>query len=154
MFYTFDVEETFKGDAGDGVVESVRDGATCGLEGMRVDQTYVVFASENKQGTLEAYLCGGTTVASDRLIGQVEGAVTAPPVPSATERPEPTESPVPTAVPSGVEQAAESRGGVPAWVWFGGGVLLAVTGGAVVLWWPGAGSNRRPSDFQSDARTN
>ena len=22
------------------------------------------------------------------------------------------------------------------------------------LWWPGAGSNRRPSDFQSDARTN
>ena len=21
-------------------------------------------------------------------------------------------------------------------------------------WWPGAGSNRRPSDFQSDARTN
>ena len=22
------------------------------------------------------------------------------------------------------------------------------------IWWPGAGSNRRPSDFQSDARTN
>ena len=22
------------------------------------------------------------------------------------------------------------------------------------FWWPGAGSNRRPSDFQSDARTN
>ena len=22
------------------------------------------------------------------------------------------------------------------------------------VWWPGAGSNRRPSDFQSDARTN
>jgi hypothetical protein len=25
---------------------------------------------------------------------------------------------------------------------------------ACLLWWPGAGSNRRPSDFQSDARTN
>ena len=35
VFYTFDIDETLKGDAGDGVVESVRDGATCGLEGMR-----------------------------------------------------------------------------------------------------------------------
>src|SRR5690606_34094432 len=29
---------------------------------------------------------------------------------------------------------------------------LVVEGGR--YWWPGAGSNRRPSDFQSDARTN
>ena len=28
------------------------------------------------------------------------------------------------------------------------------SGGSSGLWWPGAGSNRRPSDFQSDARTN
>ena len=28
------------------------------------------------------------------------------------------------------------------------------SGGAAQWWWPGAGSNRRPSDFQSDARTN
>ncbi len=154
VYYSFDVEETYKGDARDGVVESVRFGASCGLEGMRVDQSYVVFASENKQGNIEANLCGGTAVASDRLVGQVEAAVASPPVPTATDRPEPTDSPVPTSVPSGVEPAAEARSGIPAWAWFGGGVVLALAGGAFGLWWPGAGSNRRPSDFQSDARTN
>jgi len=138
VFYTFDIDETFKGDAGDGVVESVRDGATCGLEGMRIDQSYVVFAAEGKDGELGANLCGGTSAATPRLIEQVEAALapaTEAPTPTATDVPgpiEPPSQPVPTQVPSGLEQAS-SGDGAPAWVWFGGGVLLAVIGGGAVL---------------------
>lgn len=129
VFYSFAIEETFKGDAGDGVVESVRDGATCGLEGMRVDQSYVVFAAESTQGDLEANLCGGTSAATPRLVGAVRAALA--PAPTGTEVPEPSQ-PVPTQVPSGVATAIPETGGA-AWAWLGGGVLLAVVGGAAAL---------------------
>jgi hypothetical protein len=134
VFYTFDVDDTFKGDSGDGVVESVRDGATCGLEGMQVDQTYVVFAGDSTSGGLHADLCSGTAVASPRLIAEVGAALspaTEPPTPTATEVPSPGQ-PVPTQVPSGVERAAPAHG-IPAWAWFGGGVLLAALAGATAV---------------------
>ena len=133
-FYTFDVEETFKGSSGDGVVESVRDGATCGLEGMQVDQTYVVLAGETTSGGLDANLCGGTSVATAKLIADVEAALvpaTEPPTPVATEVPTPVQ-PVPTQVASGVEQTAPGDG-APAWLWFGGAALVAILGGVTVL---------------------
>lgn len=131
--YTFDVDETFTGDAGDGVVESARSGASCGLEGMRLDQAYVVFAGENKAGVLEANLCGGTAPATPRLLDQVAAALAPPteaPTPTATEAPQPTQ-PLPTTVPSGVETPEENRS--PAWLWFAGGVLLAMVGGGAVV---------------------
>ncbi|MEJ7794108.1 MAG: hypothetical protein WKF50_01015 [Nocardioides sp.] len=132
--YTFEVDETFKGDAGDGVVESARSGASCGLEGMELDGTYVVFAGENKAGVLEANLCGGTAPATPRLVEEVEAALapaTAPATPTATGVPAPGQ-PVPTQVPSGLQEAS-GGGGTPAWAWFGGGVLLAVVGGAAAV---------------------
>lgn len=129
VFYSFDVDETFKGDAGDGVVESVRDGSTCGLEGMKIDQSYVVFATEGKDGGLGANVCGGTTVATPKLIGEVEAALA--PAPTVTEVPEPGQ-PVPTQVPSGVVTASPETGGT-AWAWLGGGVLLAVAGSVAAL---------------------
>lgn len=128
VYYTFDVEETFKGSGGDGVVESVRDGATCGLEGMQVDQMYVVFAGETNAGGLDANLCGGTSVATAKLIADVEAALE-PPTPTATDVPTPV-PPVPTQVPSGAERAAPADG-APAWPWFGGAALAAILGGAV-----------------------
>lgn len=134
VFYTFDVDGSFKGDAGDGVVESERFGASCGLEGMKVGKSYVVFATENKRGGLDANLCTGTSVASDRLIGQVETAMasaTEPPTPTATRVPPPAPT-LPSQVPSGAEQASP-EGATPAWAWFGGGVLLAMVGGAAAL---------------------
>ena len=78
VFYTFDVDETFKGDRGDGVVESVRDGATCGLEGMQVDQSYVVFAGE-REGRRARREPVRRHVASRpaRLIADVEAALSA-----------------------------------------------------------------------------
>ena len=60
-----------------------------------------------------------------------------------------------------VTRAGEDQG---AWAIGATSVVLAPvaswwTGGheghaSGIFWWPGAGSNRRPSDFQSDARTN
>lgn len=132
--YSFDVEHTFKGDGGDAVVESARFGASCGLEGMKIDQTYVVFATEGGDG-LEAGLCGGTSRATPKLVEQVEAALSSPDsppgAPTATDVPAPVQ-PVPTQVPSGVDQPVTEDGG-PAWIWFGGGVLLAMVAGGIAL---------------------
>lgn len=132
VFYTFDVSETFKGESGDGVVESVRFGATCGLEGMKVDQMYVVFAGKDKSGALDANLCGGTATATPRLIAAVDAAVGEAAEPaSPTAVPSPAQ-PVPTQAPSGVEPTPPADG-APGWAWFAGGVLVAVVGGAVAM---------------------
>ena len=82
--YTFDVERTFKGDpSGPVPVLSAMDGASCGLEGVRVGQRYVVFASESRRGDLWASLCGGTAPWSADLEADVVAAtgpgVVAPP---------------------------------------------------------------------------
>lgn len=142
--YTFEVARTFAGDAGDGVVESARSGASCGLEGMKLDQEYVVFAETTQDGDpagLAANLCGGTARATPQLLARVEAAVAAdsgaPTTP--TTAPDPTASPagpgqnaVPTTVPSGVApvEAEEDPAG---WVVWGAGVLAALTGLLVVV---------------------
>jgi hypothetical protein len=132
--YTFDVEQTFTGDAGDGVVESARLGASCGLEGMRVGTTYVVFAGEGDDG-LGASLCGGTAQAADRLLERVGAAVATEP-PTGTPAPEraPVPVPVPTEVPSGLDRVADD-GPLPSWAWFLGGVGLSISGGAAAVRW-------------------
>jgi hypothetical protein len=75
--YTFDVERAFKGDLSDPLpVLSAMSGASCGLEGVRVGQRYVVFASESKRGEhdLWASLCGGTAPWSAGLEADVVAA--------------------------------------------------------------------------------
>ena len=75
--YTFDVERAFKGDLSDPLpVLSASSGASCGLEGVRVGQRYVVFASESKRGDhdLWASLCGGTALWSADLEADVVAA--------------------------------------------------------------------------------
>jgi hypothetical protein len=75
--YTFDVERAFKGDLSDPLpVLSASSGASCGLEGVRVGQRYVVFASESKRGDrdLWASLCGGTAPWSAGLEADVVAA--------------------------------------------------------------------------------
>lgn len=132
VFYSFEVERTFKGDPGDAVVASVRDGATCGLEGMRIDQSYVVFADQDRAGELAANLCGGTAGADDRLLDRVEAALAPADGPRDPPTPAATQPPVPTDVPSGVAGPADPASGPPGWAWFGAGVLLAAAGGAIL----------------------
>lgn len=80
--YTVDVEQWFKGE-GSGPVEvlSAMDGASCGLEGVRAGERYVVFASESRDGELWASLCGGTAPWSADLEADVVAA-TGPGAPS------------------------------------------------------------------------
>ena len=135
--YGFGVEETFAGDARDGVVESYPYGAGCGLEGMEVGQVYVVFATRGPHDVAEANLCGGTARATPALVAAVETAVdaeTAAPARSGVLPGDtPSKPPVPTEVPSGLGQPERvvEEGALPSWAWFGAGVLLALVGGCV-----------------------
>jgi len=73
--YTFDVERWFKGEQGDPVqVMSPMSGASCGLEGVRAGQRYVVFTTESRRGDLWASLCGGTAPWSADLEAEVTAA--------------------------------------------------------------------------------
>lgn len=69
--YTFELDDVLEGDVGQTVeVSSARYGASCGLEGMRAGETYIVFASDRRRG-LEANLCGGTQPADDAIVDRV-----------------------------------------------------------------------------------
>jgi len=73
--YTFDVERWFKGEEQSPLpVLSPMSGASCGIEGVRPGQRYVVFASEGRGGDLWASLCGGTAPWSAGLEADVEAA--------------------------------------------------------------------------------
>ena len=82
--YTFEVERSFKGDvASPTEVLSAMSGASCGLEGVRTGDRYVVFADQGRGGDLWASLCGGTAPWSADLEADVVAAsgpgVVAPP---------------------------------------------------------------------------
>ena len=87
--YEFDVSAVYEGEATERThVRSVRFGASCGLEGLEVGQTYVVFASHKTidgepSDMLWASLCGGTAPASEKLVTEVESVLgsAAPPEP-------------------------------------------------------------------------
>lgn len=71
--YAFDVDLVLRGEVGASVtIQSASLGASCGLEGMRVGERYLVFAQAARDDRLEANLCGGTQPARDGLIAKVE----------------------------------------------------------------------------------
>lgn len=110
--YTVDVEEWFKGERSDPVeVLSAMDGASCGLEGVRAGQRYVVFASESRDGELWASLCGGTAPWSADLEADVVAA-TGPGAPSADDTDDTADPP--GVVTAGVETAESPEADPPA----------------------------------------
>ena len=69
--YHFDVDGVLKGDApSNAQVTSAALGASCGLEGMEVDQRYVVYATGVHE--LTANLCGGTSPVGPAAVERVE----------------------------------------------------------------------------------
>ena len=95
--YTFEVARSFKGDvASPTEVLSAMSGASCGLEGIRTGDRYVVFADQGRGGDLWASLCGGTAPWSAELEAEVVAAAGAGTPPDA----------VPAEPPSGVSSGA------------------------------------------------
>jgi hypothetical protein len=137
--YTFDVERSFKGDvASPTEVLSAMSGASCGLEGVRAGQRYVVFATESRRGDLWASLCGGTAPWSADLEADVVAAtgpgVVAPPsaAPAGTAGTPPGQVPGAESPPTGAGPE-EAEGGflaVPVALASGLGLVLL----AGLLW--------------------
>lgn len=72
VVYTFMGAERFKGDLSPGFeVHTASSSASCGLEGLVVGRSYVVFMDE-RNDVFVANLCGGTRRASDRFVDRVE----------------------------------------------------------------------------------
>lgn len=105
--YAATLQEVFMGDPGNPMTfRSGSNGASCGLEGMRVGQDYVFFVRDG-----ESTLCDGTAPATERLIAEVE-AVTGPgqPVVAAESDPAPESDPPPVA-----ESPSAEHGSAAAW---------------------------------------
>ena len=133
--YTFEVEQVLKGDPGPGepVVESARDSASCGLTGVRLGSSYVVFATQTEDGGLGADSCGGTARTTPALLAAVGAALDGSGGPAGpTGDPAPPQPPVPEEVPSGLGRV-EPDNVLPGWAWFAGGVLLALLGGGLAV---------------------
>lgn len=78
--YTFHVQQSLEGQTGPTtVVESAMSGASCGWEGMRIGEQYVVFVTGGHP-TWYGSLCGGTRVANDVAIAEVAEITGAGPV--------------------------------------------------------------------------
>ncbi|MDP3890956.1 hypothetical protein [Nocardioides sp.] len=97
--YLVDVDRLYKGPDVAGSVEvlSASSGAACGLEGMTLEEDYVLFLQRSNE-VYRADLCGGTAPAAAELVERVERAlgagtkVSAPPAArfTAVEDAEPT----------------------------------------------------------------
>ena len=71
--YTFAVDAVHQGEVrATAVVTSAVSGASCGLEGLKVDRAYVVFATGDP-ARFEANLCGGTAPAGAGLLDDEYG---------------------------------------------------------------------------------
>ena len=78
VIYTFAGSERFAGTLTPRFeVWSPASGASCGLEGMVVGRSYVVFLEYQQDGMFTANLCGGTSRATPAYVAGVE-AVTGP----------------------------------------------------------------------------
>jgi hypothetical protein len=91
--YTFDVEAVFKGDVSPAAtVQSARFGASCGLEGLKVGGKYAMFAETGRgpDDALSANLCGGSQLATPRLIQRVEALTGPAETPTADPTADPT----------------------------------------------------------------
>ena len=79
--YEFSVGTVYEGEARERThVQSVRSGASCGLEGLVLQHSYVVFAAHRTidgepSEALWANLCGGTAPASKALVADVEAVL-------------------------------------------------------------------------------
>ncbi len=130
--YTFDVERWFKGERENPVeILSAMSGASCGLEGVRAGQRYVVFASESRRGDRElwASLCGGTAPWSADLESDVAAAAG----PGVVEPPSPapvgggtSDAPVDAPVDAPADAPADAEGPADAGVEEAEGGFLAV----------------------------
>lgn len=131
--YTFDVERWLKGEPEDPVeILSAMSGASCGLEGVRAGQRYVVFASESRRGDrdLWASLCGGTAPWSADLESDVVAAtgpgVLSPPsaAPAGAGTPEDTTADEDRPTGAGPEKAEGGFLAVPVALVAGAGLVL------------------------------
>jgi hypothetical protein len=72
--YSFDVVGVHQGEVGPAAeVRSAVSGASCGLEGMRTESRYVVFATRN--AGLWANLCGGTRLLRPAVLRQLDRVI-------------------------------------------------------------------------------
>lgn len=72
--YTVEVETVFKGDAAPTTyIQTADSGASCGLEGIKTGDRYVLFA-DRQDDALRANLCGGSAPATDQLVADVRAA--------------------------------------------------------------------------------
>jgi hypothetical protein len=118
--YTVAVDRTFKGEPNSEIeFTSAMSGASCGLEGMRVDRNYTFFLNTSGGG-LTANLCGGTTSARDGLERQITQS-TGPPAMSAGFTP-----PTATPVADGADEDSSVQSTVPFWI-------LATAGGGIAV---------------------
>ncbi len=82
--FTFDVDRVLEGEVDATTeVESAMSGASCGWEGMRVGDEYVVFATDD-HGTLRTGLCSGNRSPDPVFLDEVE-QVTGPSEPAAPD---------------------------------------------------------------------
>lgn len=120
--YTFAVERVYGGEVPAVVdVRSAQFGASCGLENMKTERRYVVFAVA-ADDRLTAGLCGGTQRAGASAVDQVERTLGAGTVPEAAAAPRPD------ARGSDSSDSADRDGGVQTWM-----VVVSGAAGAMIL---------------------
>lgn len=136
--YAVTVAATFKGEA-DGTIEVIShgDGASCGLEEIRLGEDYVVFAKHQTimgepSDRLWTSLCSGTALATPQLAAEVEAAAVDGPSPPSTATPMSVEAEDTVAPIADQEDAAEVGGGWAGPAFFVGVAVLA--GVAIARW--------------------
>jgi hypothetical protein len=139
------VAEVFKGTTDAAMqVRSASSGDSCGLEGIRLGEEYVVFAIEDSRptgdGLLWANLCGGTAPTTPGLVRQVDaaaaGPVTAPVDVPATA---PPDVPGTRDVTPGGDRTESTAGSAdlrddgPVWPWVTGLLGLGLAAGTLAV---------------------
>jgi hypothetical protein len=128
--FTLRVTEVYRGpDTSTVEVWTAASSVSCGLEGLRSGQEYVVFAAaEGAEDALWANLCGGTAPASPRLVEAVEAVEAVEKAATDPPRTEPSRADLtPVAQPT-----ADASPLMPVSLLGGAGVVLAALGGLFV----------------------
>jgi hypothetical protein len=126
--YTVEVDRTFKGQpSGEVKFTSAMSGASCGLEGMKLDRRYTFFLNTGGDG-LTASLCGGTASANHGLETQII-RWTGPPATSTDVAP-----PAPSRVPDSADEDSPAQSAVPLWIvaTAGGGIAVLAAAGTLL----------------------
>lgn len=124
--YVFDVDTVFKGEVGTRAeVASSESSAACGLAGMKVGSSYLMFVGSTGSA-LRGDLCGGSQRAKAGLVQRIE-ALAGPGVPPSTV------GPATTAPTDGPTRSGTDSGGVPILWYVGGGALGLGLGAGLLL---------------------